>query len=315
MEVFICGSIVVGIVILSFFIYLINTARKKGVSTLDKFGKKVFAPVYVSIADKPDTIIRGMNKFVKEAQKTETAGDKWRWIPMLIFFGGIGMGLIDILILLLGYSSFFIFSMGGFLLWIAAFIMARNLRRSDLLDFSPRYYSTKEILHTLRDDLKPGANFLGHLDLTGSMADNKVTRETKDAQNRTTKLFTDPWLSLKAKLYDGNVLRVTAMQKTKKRDSYWKRNMRGKSKLKPEKFKGTQQELKVRIVVNPETYTIQPNNEFSLNKDVGKYRIEQLSTDGGIINILAVSPFEEVEHAHILSFLKSAYSLLQRKAA
>ncbi|HNO12164.1 MAG TPA: acyl-CoA carboxylase subunit beta, partial [bacterium] len=81
-----------------------------------------------------------------------------------------------------------------------------------------------------------------------AMLENKVARETQDAQSRTTQLFNDPWLSLKAKLYDGNVLRVTAIQKTKKRKSYWKRSrISGKSKLKPEKFKGSQQELKVRI--------------------------------------------------------------------
>lgn len=316
MEAFLCGAAVFGIIAISFFFYLLNTARKKGNVEKNQFGKTNYAPVYVSIADKPDSIIRGMNNFVREAQKTESAGDKWRWIPMLIFFAGIGLALIDVLIALIGYGFSMVFTGGGFLLWIAALIMARNLRRSDILDFSPRYNSTKEILYTLRDDLKPGSTFLGHLDLTGSMLANKVARETKDTQDRTTQLFNDPWLSLKAKLYDGNILRVTASQKTKKRKSYWKRSrISGKMKSKPEKFKGTHQELKVRIVVNPEAYVIKPNNEFSLNKDVGRYRIQQLSADGGIINILAVSPFEEVEHGHILSFLKSAYTLLERKAA
>ncbi|HNK63394.1 MAG TPA: hypothetical protein PKL78_12470 [Anaerolineales bacterium] len=314
MEVFLCGTAIAGIIVISLFFYLLNTARKK-VKTTDKFGKKEFAPVYVSIADKPDAIIRGMNKFVTETQKTETSGDKWRWIPLMIFFAGIGLMLVDVLLFLLGYTSF-VFIAGGFMLWIAAIVMARSLRKSDILDFSPRYHGTREILHTLRDDLKPGTTFLGHLDLTGSMLQNKVARESKDTQQRTTQHFSDPWLSLKAKLYDGNVLRLTAMQKSKKRKSYWKRSrISGKSKLKPEKFKGSQQELKVRIVVNPEAYTIKPNNLFSTGKDVGKYRVHQLSTDGGIINILAVSPFEDVAQTDILTFLKSAYSLLERKAA
>ena len=315
MDAYLCGFIIAGVVVLSLFFYLLNTARKKGNVDKNQFGKTNYAPVYVSIADKPDSIIRGMNKFIHEARKTETAGDKWRWIPMFIFLAGVGLALVDVLLLLFGYTSF-VFSAGGLLLWIAAIVMARSLRKSDLLDFSPRYQGVKEILHTLRDDLKPGSTFLGHLDLTGSMLQNKVARETQDAQNRTTQLFNDPWLSLKAKLYDGNVLRVTAMQKTKKRKSYWKRSrISGKSKLKPEKFKGSQQELKVRIVVNPEAYIIKPNNQFSLNKDVGKYKVEQLSTEGGMINIVAVSPFEEVGQTDILTFLKSAYSLLERKAA
>jgi len=56
--------------------------------------------------------------------------------------------------------------------------------------FSPRYKGAKEILHTLRDDLKPGATFLGHLDLTGATLKTKVARETKDTRNRTT--FSSP---------------------------------------------------------------------------------------------------------------------------
>ena len=171
MEAFLCGSAIAGIIVISLFFYLLNTARKK-VKTTNDFGKKNYAPVYVSIADKPDAIIRGMNEFVTKVQKTETTGDKWRWIPMLIFFAGIGLMLIDVLLFLLGYISF-VFIAGGFILWIAAVVMARSLRKSDILDFSPRYNGTKQILYTLRDDLKPGATFLGHLDLTGSMVQTK----------------------------------------------------------------------------------------------------------------------------------------------
>jgi hypothetical protein len=309
--VVVCGIV---LVIVLLFFYLLNTARKKTPAP-SAVGKKDYTPVYVSIADKPDSIMRGMDNFVREVQKTETAGDKWRWIPLIIFFIGVALSAIDGLLILLGYVSF-IFTVGAIFLWLAAFIMARSLRKSDSHDFSPRYYGTKEILHTLRDDLKPGATFLGHLDLTGAMLQTKVARETQDTQNRTTQHFSDPWLSLKAKLYDGNVLRVSAIQKSKKRKSYWKRSrISGKSKLKPEKFKGSEQELKVRIVVNPEAYEIRPSANFKPGQNVGKYTIAEVNTDGGIINILAKSPFEDIEQEHILGFLKSAYSLLQRKAA
>src|SRR5690606_24480364 len=191
------------------------------------------------IADKPDSIIRGLDGFKSKVERTEVAGDKWRWIPLIIFFVGVGLVFIDVLLLVLGYFSI-VFSGGAILLWIASFILARNLRKSDSHDFSPRYKGLKEILHTLRDDLKPGTTFLGHLDLTGAMLPTKVARETKDTQSRTTQHFADQWLALKAKLYDGNILRVAAIQKTKKRKSYWKRSrISGKMKMKPEKFKGS----------------------------------------------------------------------------
>ena len=310
METLLC---IIGIAAVILFFYLFNTARKK--TPVPAAGKREYTPVYLSIADDPDAVIEGMDKFVADIQKTETAGDRWRWLPVMIFFGGLALMTIDGILLLLGYTSF-VFTAGGILLWVAALVMARSLRKSDSHDFSPRYADTKQILYTLRDDLKPRSTFLGHLDLTGAMLNTKVARETQDTQDRTTQHFRDEWLALKAKLYDGNILRVSAIQKSKKRKSYWKRSrISGKMKMKPEKYKGSEQHLKVRIAVNHELYKIVPNNEFRQGVNIGKYTIAQLTTDGGIIDVTASSPFEEVESEHILGFLRCAYSLLQRKAA
>ena len=313
MESLICIGSILLIASLIVFLYLLNTARKK--TPIPTAGKKEYTPVYVSLADRPETIMSGMDKFVAEVQKTESAGDKWRWIPLIIFFAGLGLILIDLFIDLLGYFSF-VFSMGGIVLWVAALVLARGLRKSDSHDFSPRYKGTKDILYTLRDDLKPNSTFLGHLDLTGAMLKTKVARSTKDTQDRTTDHFRDEWLALKAKLYDGNILRVSAIQRTKQRQSYWKRSrISGKMKMKPAKFKGSEQQLKLRIAVNPELYKIVPNSEFRQGANIGKYTVAQLNTEGGIIDVVASSPFEEVETEHILGFIHSAYSLLQRKAA
>jgi hypothetical protein len=310
MEPILCGSLIAAVLL---FFYLLNTARKK--TPAPTAGRKDYTPVYLSIADDPDAVIEGMDKFVVEIQRTESAGDKWRWVPLLIYFGGVGLTGVDAILLMLGYTSF-VFTVGGIALWIAAFVMARSLRKSDSHDFSPRYAGTKQILHTLRDDLKPESSFLGHLDLTGPMLDTKVARETKDTQDRVTQHFRDEWLALKAKLYDGNILRVSAIQKSKKRKSYWKRSrISGKMKLKPEKYKGAAQYLKVRLAVNPDLYQIVPNKEFRQGANIGKYTIAQLNTEGGIIDVTANSPFDEVESENILTFLHSAYSLLQRKAA
>jgi len=313
MEGLICLGIVTFVIFISLFFHFLNTGRKR-FKTKNPNAKKEFAPLYVSIADKPDSIIRGINKFIAETRRTEKAGDRWSWIPMLIFLTGFGMMLIDVALFLFGFKSF-IFVIGGFLLWIAGIVLSRKIRKSDTLDFPPRLSGVKELLHTLRDDLKPGSTFLGHLDLTGSMLDTKVARQTSDTRERVTQLFSDQWLSLKAKLYDGNILRISATQKTKRRKQYWKRSISGKMKMKPAKLKGSEQELKVRIVVNPQAYDIQPSPTFRQGQNIGKFTIAALDTNGGMINILAKSPFAEVEHEHILNFLKSAYSLLQRKAA
>jgi len=234
---------------------------------------------------------------------------------MFIFLGGLGLMALDGLLFLLGYRSF-IFISGGFVLWIAAVVMARGLRKSDTKDFSPRYTEVKDILYTLRDDLKPGGTFNGHLDLTGTMLKTKVARETKDSRDRTTQYFHDEWLALKAKLYDGNILRVSAIQRSKQRQPYWKRSrVSGKMKQKPAKFKGSQQQLKIRIAVNPEVYEVVPNAAFRQGASIGFYQIAQLNTDGGIISVVANSPNEHITSEQILGFLKSIYSLLQRKAS
>ena len=313
MEQFACLGIIILVISISVFSYLRNTARKKTPAPVA--GKKDYQPVYISIADKPASIMRGMDRFVAEVNRTESVGDKWRWVPMTIFFGGLGLMSIDGILLLLGYRSF-VFVAGGGTLWAAAVIMARGLRKSDTKDFSPHYKGTKEILHTLRDDLKPEGTFNGHLDLTGSMLKTKVARETKDSRDRTTQYFRDEWLALKAKLYDGNILRISAIQRTKQRLPYWKRSrVSGKMKQKPAKFKGIQQQLKLRIAVNPEVYKIVPNNTFTQGGSDGIYSIAQLNTEDGIISVVANSQQEEVKSEQILSFIKSAYSLLQRKAA
>lgn len=314
MDALICGFGIIAVLTLILFFYLLNTARKKIAPATNVTGKKEYLPVYVSLADKPDSILRGMDRFVAEVQRTESAGDKWRWAPMMIFLGGLGLMAVDGLLLLFGYISF-TFIAGGAVLWIAALVMARGLRKSDSKDFSPRYKDTKSILHTLRDDLKPGSTFNGHLDITGAMLPTKVARSTQDSQSRTTEHFRDEWLALKAKLYDGNILRVSAIQKSKKRKSYWKRSrISGKMKTKPEKYKGSAQFLKVRIAVNPEVYTVKSNATFKVGANIGKYTIAQLNTGGGIIDVVANSPFEDIESEQILGFLRSAYSLLQRKA-
>ena len=98
--------------------------------------------------------------------------------------------------------------------------------------------------------------------------------------------------------------------------AYWQRSrVSGKMKQKSAKLKGSDQQLKVRIAVNPEVYKIVSTPKFRTGIDIGQYRIAQLSTERGIIDIIATSPFEEIETGQILHFLQSAYSLLQRKAS
>ncbi len=69
------------------------------------------------------------------------------------------------------------------------------------------------------------------------------------------------------------------------------------------------------FAVNPQAHKIGRNKDFTQGVKVGKYIIAQPSAEGGIIDIVESSPFEEVECEHILGFLHSVYLHLQRKAA
>ena len=179
-----------------------------------------------------------------------------------------------------------------------------------------RYSRKRNSLPNVKVACKEPLVALMPVDLTGALLPTKVARTAKDTQNRTTEYFRDEWLALKAKLYDGNILRLSAIQRSKQRQSYWKRSrISGKMKMKPAKFKGSEQQIKLHIAVNPEVYTIVPNREFRQGIYVGKYMVSQLNTEGGIIDVVANSPHEEVESEQILGFIHCAYSLLQRKAA
>ena len=85
--------------------------------------------------------------------------------------------------------------------------------------------------------------------------------------------------------------------------------------MKPEKFKGSLNELKVRIVVNPEVYTIARNNQMIPGKAIGQYTIAQLDTEGGMVNLTAHTSSVDIQPESILNVLHHAYGLLQRKVA
>jgi hypothetical protein len=217
---------------------------------------------------------------------------------------------------LIGYAPSCVFVTGGVALWVVAIFLSSGLRRAQVKAFPPRLNEFEQVVNTLRDDLRPGTGLIGNLDLTGAQQASKMAHSAKDAQNRTTQYFRDQWLNIKAKMYDGNILRVSAIQRLKERQSYTKRSrVSGKMKLKPAKLKGAYQELKVRIAVNDDVYSIVRNNEINPSNQIGEYTINAVDTEGGIITVLASSSHTEVSAKSILSVLKFTYGLLQPKKA
>src|SRR5215213_7171888 len=64
MQNLLCFGAITLILGFAIFFYLLNTARKK--TPAPAAGKTDYTPVYVTLADRPDTIMRGMDKFVAD---------------------------------------------------------------------------------------------------------------------------------------------------------------------------------------------------------------------------------------------------------
>lgn len=275
-----------------------------------------WTPLYLNFSNKPRSILENMSTLVAQADKVNATKTRWSKGPRILFWLGLGLMLIEGLIYLHGYTPSCAFLTGGIALWVIGIVLSVSLKRAQVRAFPPMFNEFEEIIHTLRDDVRPGTGFLGNLDLTGARQNSKVARSANDAKGRTTNYYRDQWLNFKAKLYDGNILRVSGIQRLKERNGYWGRGkVSGKSKWKPAKFKGAYQELKVRIAVNSEMYKIVHNKEIKVDNQIGDYTINAVDAEGGIITVLASSPRETVSAESILGVLKAAYGLLQLKKA
>jgi hypothetical protein len=180
--------------------------------------------------------------------------------------------------------------------------------------FAPNYATAREIIYTLRDDLDPKRNFFGQLDLTGAQQVSKLHHEAPNQLGLTVQYYRDEWLGLKTKLYDGNMLRLSAVERVKVRVGFHKRSRSGKQKWKPPKV-ATGQELKVRISVNPQVYELSFRPSARVGAAVGAYAITALNASNGIVEIVANTPATAVQSADVLGVLRLAYDMLKRKDA
>ena len=271
-----------------------------------------YAPIYITLGDRPLSILKNIQGLNASRKQTEETYARRKWLPWLLVAAGLPFICIDVGAVALGYP-FFGLSCVALVCWLGAIAMGFWLRKARMAEFHPDLKTSYEVIRTLRDDLKPQSVFVGHIDLTGSERNEKVARENKDTLGRVTKLYSDEWLRLKAKLLDGNVLRISVFRKTKRRDSYWGRGRSGKSKLKPAKLKGKFQELNVRIAVNPEVYEIVATPEMQVGSTIGPYHIQALDLNGGMVALsCATSKLDNVP-GDILAVLQASYRLLKRR--
>jgi hypothetical protein len=176
-----------------------------------------FDPIYLNLSDDPRQIVRKMDEFRQSRVNVEQRNQRRKKIPPVLFLAGFGLVAFDLLIfwLLLGYQVC-LFTPVAVVCWIAAIVMWIVLRRANLRKLPPGFGQARQVIHTLRDDIKPGSSFAGHVDLTGLEQPSKIAR-SKDLLGRTNWPYRDQWLNLKLKMYDGNIPRISTINRSKTR--------------------------------------------------------------------------------------------------
>ncbi len=260
--------------------------------------------LFLHFNERPANIVQVMD----EARRREAEFARARRQRMVVIALLVPAGLVFILAdLALGYNLF-TFSLVALALWGAALVGFVVLRRDRPAgrEFGPRYEATRTVFATIRDDVAPKRTLLGWLDLTGPQP-GKVIREGTSASGAPIKVYRDEWLRMKLVLYDGNVLRVLALERIKARLGRWKRGISGKRKWREGKT-FSRHELRVSLTVNPQAYTI----EAQPVAEAGKLLVAVTRQDGRLL--LTAESDAAFAGEDVLRALRLAYGQLRPRA-
>lgn len=263
--------------------------------------------VLLTINHKPRAVAEKMDELMAQSKNLTQRSNRRKYLPILFGVAGVPFFFFD---LVLGYGTFY-FTCVTAGLWLAAFVtFVAWMRARPGAVFPPHYATVRQVIYTLRDDLRPKDNLLGKLDLTGARQPSKLARTGTGIHNAKMNYYRDEWFSFKAKLYDGNLLRLSAIERVKVKEGMFRRGSSGKMKWKPEKIENGQQ-LKVRLAVNPQAYEIM--NNVQLSTQIGQYFVDSFTTHDGIIELSAASTARTIQPEDILGVLKFTYDQLERK--
>ena len=142
----------------------------------------------------------------------------------------------------------------------------------------------REILHTLRDDVGRRGRYTGWLDLTGPQQKSKLMRTGRSRSGNVKRYYSDPWLSAKIHLVDGNLLRLTLADRLK---------------VKKGSIAGRRHQIKAKLVVDDRVYEIGPGQD-----------LPGLIVDGSILQLEATNA-RPLTAKNVLASLKAMYSYLE----
>jgi hypothetical protein len=202
-----------------------------------------------------------------------------------------------------------LFAFGTALAWWAASLPDRFLRGSRRPKGPDhRLRDCREVLEAIASDVQPGKPVQGWLDLTGPEQDGKVFRRGRAASGADVQLFRDEWWRARLRLRDGNVLRISAVERVRVTAERWKQGRR-RRKHKPGKRRGVAT-MELRLDINSAAYrTRKPNTHLPMK--LGALQVNALTPDAESVSAVAECPRAEFSAKHVLSLLTLVYSALE----
>ncbi len=224
---------------------------------------------------------------------------RWLYLVGLLFVG---------LDFVLGYN-YFTFTLVCAGIWLLALFGSLMIKRQGKApEFDSKFDLTRTVLDTLECDVASKQTMMGWLDLTGFENEGKEYRQKKSISGRPIVYYRDEWLKMKAKLYDGNVLRVGLIEKVKDRQGFYKRSaISGKQKWKAGSTHKTHQ-LSVSVTANPDGYTVVPFDGLQMTDS--RFMITDAVAENGRITVKAITD-KEYDAWDVLHALKFCYKQVQ----
>ena len=262
--------------------------------------------LFFNFNERPANIVRVMDDAKRQQAEYAKARQQRMWLVALLVPAGLPFICADVA---LGYNIC-TFSLVSMVLWgaaVAGFILLRRSPPSGK-EFGPAFDSARTIFETLKDDLSPKRTLIGWLDLTGTQQPSKIARQHVNAFGMPVAFYRDEWLRMKMPLYDGNVMRVTAIERAKAKLGRWKTGrISGKRKWKPGGTVWARRELRVAVTVNRDIYETLPIQPAS---QAGKYVVAASQSDDGRI-VLTATADQSVSSGDILQVLRFVYDHLK----
>ncbi len=259
----------------------------------------------------PREIVRVMDETVQKVKDYQSQRRKRITLLWLVFPLGLPFICADSV---MGYNAC-TFSLVALTLWLGAIAgLIVTWRQGKIPPFGPKFDLARTMFDTLRDDVSLKRTLVGWLDLTGAEQESKKAREKTSASGQPIIYYRDEWLRLKASLYDGNVLRVSLIDRVKARQGFWKRGSSGKLKHRSGSSE-TQFQLEFSISVDTSRYTLLPFDRQVTIIPNSRFVIQQAEVGDGRVALSTATANGQFDAWDILNALRFGYDYIQPMSA